>query len=65
MLKKLIRRELIFGFRKEGLTALEKADIDKLAKLISTLSILLQTQVYQFWKVDELKARSIFNSSFF
>jgi hypothetical protein len=47
-LKKLMRREMIFGYRKEGLTALEMADADKLEELICTLSILLQTEVYLF-----------------
>jgi hypothetical protein len=36
---------MIFGYRKEGLTALEKADMDKLEELIYTLSILLQTSL--------------------
>jgi hypothetical protein len=39
---------MIFGYRKEGLTALEMADADKLEELICTLSILLQTEVYLF-----------------
>jgi energy-coupling factor transporter ATP-binding protein EcfA2 len=56
ILKKLMRREMIFGYRKEGLEALEMANVDKLAELISTLSILLQTKVYLFWRADELKA---------
>jgi ABC-type ATPase with predicted acetyltransferase domain len=56
ILKKLMRIEMIFGYRKEGLTVLEKANVDKLTELISTLSILLQTKVYLFWRVDELKA---------
>jgi GNAT superfamily N-acetyltransferase len=56
ILKKLMKREMIFGHRKEGLAALEKADIDKLAELIYTLSILLQTKVYLFWGIDELIA---------
>jgi hypothetical protein len=51
-----MRREMIFGYRKEGLEALEKADVNKLAELIYTLSILLQTKVYLFWGVNELKA---------
>jgi hypothetical protein len=44
MLKKLVRRKMIFGHIKEGLTAPEMADLDKLAELIFTLSLMLQTK---------------------
>jgi hypothetical protein len=53
ILKKLMRREMIFGYRKEGLEALENANMNKLAELIHTLSILLQSKVYLFWKKNE------------
>jgi ABC-type ATPase with predicted acetyltransferase domain len=55
ILKKLMRKEMIFGYRKEGLEALEKADVNKLSELVYTLSILLQTKVYLFGRVNELK----------
>jgi hypothetical protein len=56
ILKKLMRRDVIFGYREEGLEALEKADVEKLAELIFTSGILLQTKVYLFWRGKELKA---------
>jgi hypothetical protein len=40
-----------------SLAALEIAIADKRAELIHTLSILLQTKVYLFWRGDEPKSR--------
>ena len=52
LMKKLTRKEMIFGYRKEGLAALEEVTEDRLEELIFTLGILLQTKTYLFWRTQ-------------
>ena len=49
LIKKLVRKGIIFGYGKEAFAHLIEADIDELVELISTLQVLLQTKAYLFW----------------
>ncbi|MEM2984788.1 MAG: hypothetical protein QXL24_06165, partial [Candidatus Jordarchaeaceae archaeon] len=52
LMKKLTRKKIIFGYRKEGLIHLQKTSLEELVELISTLGILLQTKTYLFWRQE-------------
>ncbi|MBS7649678.1 hypothetical protein KEJ17_08575, partial [Candidatus Bathyarchaeota archaeon] len=49
LMKKLTRKKIIFGYRKEGFDRLKETDVDELVDLIFILGILLQTKVYLLW----------------